>query len=364
MPSQKLEQAQRLLRKSYGIELAVERGGDDLEAAGFDAVAEIIRGSNRIRTYVEARESIDEHDASKLASHWHAVAGLASPPRELVVVAERISSTGARLLAHRGVQYIDLSNGAVHLQFGDVLIDVQPRAAARVPDRTGRTVRESAGMSSTQLFSSKRAQVTVALLTWPRLAALPVRTLALAAGVSTGLAHETVALLHEQGYLTHETLIGPARLLREWGSAYPAGLGSALTLKTYSGDATALTIPPAVEGEVSISGEWAVQKAMRQLPMTVSIYVPSQKQITTLAMSNRWERARDTSATITVRQTFWAVPDEAGALLGGSSIKGVHRAPWPLIYGDLLALGDARLREIAENFASAQIDALERAARA
>lgn len=356
MASDLLERATRVLHQTYDIALTIERDADDVEAAGFDAVAEIRRGGNQTRAYVETRESLDTQTATKVANHWRAVGRSTASPRDLIVVAGRISTAGEHLLADRGVHYLNLSSGAIRLQFGDVLIDVRQgdKRLAPLPRTNKPSATEDTGGTSTQLFSTKRAQVTAALLAWPQLAALPVRRLAHSAGVSTGLAHDTVVLLQEQGHLTRDALVAPERLLREWGAAYPAGLGSALTVKTFDGDATTLTIPQSLQTEVTISGEWAVHEQMRHHPMTVSIYTTSPKYVPPLAMANRWERALGSAQRITVRRTFWDAPDGADAKQpGGATPPKVGQcAPWPLVYGDLLATGDARLREVAEGFAS------------
>ena len=167
-----------------------------------------------------------------------ATAGEAGDPP--LVFTTFVSARSADTFRRAGVQYLDTAGNAwVH--FGDVLIDVRGRPR---PERTTGRPRRSGN-----LFSTGRAQVIFALLTWPHLWDAPQRDLARAAGVSLGQAHNTLALLADAGYASAQRDAARTDLLELWAAAFPTGLAQRLTLATYRGDiATVRGAEPARPG--------------------------------------------------------------------------------------------------------------------
>lgn len=254
----------------------------------------------------------------------------------LLVVGDRVSERSANSFREAGIQYVDAAGNA-YLEFGDVLIDIRGRRAA-VPARSIAMTAEK----STNLFSPRRAQVIFALLAWPELESSGVRDIASAAGVSPGLAHDTLELLERGRYLDGGH---PRRLRRQgslfdyWTAAYPSGLGASLALAQFAGGVDDLR--PVSAQPLFLSGESAVPDLIR--PASLTIYVDELDP--RLPVANRWRA--DGTPNIFVRKRFWSPPADEHKLLSGP-LRGPERAPWQLIYADLMAAGESRQAEAAQ----------------
>lgn len=235
-----------------------------------------------------------------------------------------VSAKSADSFRRVGAQYLD-ATGNAWIQFGEVLIDVRgrPRQADAAP----------LASTSGNLFSSRRAQVVLALLAWPELWHAPQRDLAQAAGVSLGQAHNTLALLAQAGYDRDQRRGGRADLLDLWAAAFPSGLAHRLTLAMYQGKVGPVKKSGAGD-PVAVSGEAAVPDLLRGA--TLTLYVPELDP--RLAILNRWRA--DGEPNIVVRRKFWHDPETPDAAATDRDV-----APWPLVYADLLASDDPRARE-------------------
>lgn len=254
-------------------------------------------------------------------------AGVSGDPLPTLVFTTFVAPKTAEAFRRARVQYLDTAGNA-WVKFGDVLVDVRGRRrpiGARQPART------TAG----NLFSTSRAQVTFALLAWPRLWEAPQRELAHAAGVSLGQAHNALTLLAESGYGPVRARPGQTELLDLWAAAFHTGLAKKLTLATYHGD-TDNVKKLNVDDRVFLSGEGAVADLLR--PATLTLYV--EELDPRLPVVNRWRS--DGPSNIVVRRKFWQAPDNSDAALAG-----VRTAPWPLVYADLVTSDDPRVRSVA-----------------
>ena len=227
-----------------------------------------------------------------------------------------------------GVRYLD-DAGNAWIQFGDVLIDVRGR-----PPTKARTARTRTGGN---LFSSSRAQVVLALLAWPALWNVPQREVARAAGVSLGQAHNTLTLLAQAGYGDDSRRSGRTNLLDLWTAAFPAGLAQRLRLATFHGDVAPLKTSDHVV--VAVSGEAAVSDLLKTATLTLYVSELSPR----LAIANRWRT--DGEPNIVVRRKFWTDPGTPD-----TTAAGIEVAPWPLVYADLLASDDPRVRAAAQEY--------------
>lgn len=263
--------------------------------------------------------------------------GSVSPPAShlpLLVIGDRIDRRNATALREAGIQFVD-TRGNAFITFGNVLIEVQ--------GRTGPAPAEDAGpRQQTNLFSSRRSQVILALLTWPELSTAKVRAVAETAGVSTGQAHDALVRLEEGGFVTPvtRTLDRAAELLDYWTAAYPSGLGRRLELARYHGDPLKPVVRSDADQRIFLSSESAEGTEIAR-PATLTIYLASLDP--SLAVANRWSSSPERIANVFVRRKFWTSP----APDDGSGSAGPRNAPWPLVYADLMATGDARLREVA-----------------
>lgn len=261
--------------------------------------------------------------------------GVAVPAElTLLIASDHISEKTSISLRAAGIQYLDRSGNA-SIRFDDVLVDVRGRKRTSPPE-------PQQHRRATNPFSPRRAQVVSALLTWPRLARATTREIARAAGVSVGQAHETMHMLTESGHLLQNagTLHGLRELLEIWTAAYPTGLGPRLALAAFRDTVGA---PPTGDAanEVWVSGESAVPQLIR--PVTTTLYVESLDPA--LPVTNRWRA--DGPPNVFIRRKFWSVPDDND---DGHRVDGIRLAPWPLVYADLMSSGDARQREVAQEW--------------
>lgn len=278
------------------------------------ADALLTRGRSQQEYAVFVRPSFTLSDAA-----W-----IAEEKGPTLVFTDFMSPRTADALRRARVQYLDTAGNA-SIEFGDVLIDVRGRARPKdvePPPATG------------NLFSTARAQVIFALLAWPQLWQAPHRSLARAADVSVGQAHNTRALLAKAGYDQASGHAGAADLLDLWAAAYPTGLAAKLTRATYSG--TIGPVKPATNDDVLyVSGESAAEDLLR--PATLTLYARGEIN-PRLPIVNRWRS--DGPANVEVRHAFWRAPSGNG--------PGVHTAPWPLVYADLASSNDPRVRQAAQ----------------
>lgn len=263
-------------------------------------------------------------------------AGGSSP---LLVAGPRLHTSSAETLRARGLWYIDGAGNAYLWQQGRLLIDVRGRRSTVSAQPETRSHRlHSDGPRNP--FTPKRAQVVCVLLDAPQLVDAPLRDIAEHAGVSVGMAKETMDTLRTTGFLEHlgsrRRLVRASELLDLWAAAYPGGLGRANRLFIADGDIHDWSAPAGLR--VAISGEQAVPGSIRN-PESLVLYVDTTEARlpADLLIRNRWHR--DPSGNVVIRKLFWHnLPEER-----------VGVAPAALIYADLLASREPRQLEVAHH---------------
>ncbi len=273
------------------------------------------------------------------------VAGRSSSvPYPRLIVGDHISRRSAAAYRGAGIQFVD-ARGNAFITFGSVLVDVQGRTES-VDSSAKAIARDRTSPQPTNLFSPGRAQVILALLAWPELAGGRIREIAHAAGLSVGQTHDALGRLEQAGFLipTSRTLTRKGELLDYWTAAYPAGLGRRLEIAQYHGD---LAREVQSGSPIYLSGESAEGVDIAR-PATLTVYLDGADS--GLPIRNRWSRSPDRKPNIFVRRKFWTSPHPHDE---DSSTK-VHNAPWPLVYADLSATGDARLGEVARTWRNTQ----------
>jgi hypothetical protein len=256
-----------------------------------------------------------------------AAAGADADRRPVFVHANFLAAKSRDALRRAGVHYLDAAGNA-WIEFGDVFIDVRGR-----PRPHGGAPRPRAAGN---LFSAGRAQVVFALLAWPHLWQASQREISAAAGVSVGQVNDTLKLLRDARHGVGGAQPGAVDLLDLWAAAFPAGLAHRLTLATYRGEVGRATV--VADGQVFISGEAAATDLLR--PTSLTIYVADLDP--RLPVVNRWRS--DGEPNIIVRRKFWNAPDVA------DNAPATAEAPWPLVYADLLASDDTRVRSAAKEW--------------
>ena len=328
-----LDSARERLRE-FGIDLEVEPQAPDV---GIDAIVTLSRGGQRQLYGATVKEPMT---VSSLA---HGARGpVLVTPHEPLVLGHRISRRSADAFREAGIQFVD-SLGNAFVTFGNIFVEVQGRAETTLrPVNDAHTVRRH---QPANIFSSRRSQVIMALLTWPKLSTAKVREIATAAGVSTGQAHDAIIQLQDARFLVAESkrLDQIDKLLDLWTAAYPAGLGQTLEIASYHGDpARPINSPP--PGQKFYLSSESAQGSGIVHPMTLTIYLDHMEP--KFPVRNRWNADPGRPANIFVRRKFWTSPyadDEAASADG-------HNAPWPLVYADLIATRDARLNEVAKDW--------------
>ncbi len=325
--------------REFGITLHREPHDAEGRAANvdarIDAVVTLSHAEARARYAVVAKDSMT---LSALAK------GTFPPlPYPLLIVGNRISRRSAAAFRDAGVQFID-ALGNAFLAFGSVRIEVQGRTEATAPDSTSINPIVPPRRPA-NIFSPRRSQVILALLTWPELSAAKVRDIARAAGVSVGQAHDALTQLDQAGFLVPSSpgLVRADELLDYWTAAYPTGLGKRLEVARYHGDPLRPISRPDPDQPLYLSGESAEGTDIAR-PATLTLYIDVLDR--KLPLANRWSSSPDHTPNILVRQKFWTSPrpDEEPLPTKG------RNAPWPLVYADLVATGDARLREVARTW--------------
>lgn len=261
----------------------------------------------------------------------------------ILLVGPRVTERSAERFRALGINYLD-AGGNAFIAFDGVHIDVRGRLRGlSVDDEVGR----SKSRTTVNLFSVKRSQVIFAILSWDELLEAPLRQLATAAGVSLGQVQETLELLTEYGFLDSRRRFVPQgreALIDQWTAAYPLGLGMGRADALFVGEFQDLS---SSENRVYISGEAAVPHLLRA--ETLLLY--SEEVPVDLIRARRWRRAQD-NATVVLRRKFWA--DPRGLQGEPDDEPDVLTAPWLLVYADLMASGDGRQREAAQQLRMAQ----------
>jgi len=240
----------------------------------------------------------------------------------LFVLGDRISPKSAAVFRAEGIYFLDQAGNA-YIRSSGLLLDIRGRTPVVSSER-------NVG-GQVNMFSTKRAQVIFALLSWPLLERQPVRRLAEAAEVSVGSAQETLHLLRDAGYLIGDrghALHKRQELLDRWVAAYRFGVGSSSRARAFAGDVHRFTPAP---GEY-VSGEAALDSVNHE---TLTLYVDRWQP--RLAQTNRWRTDREPN--IFVRPKFWRDPRAQ------STPETPTTAPPLLVYADLLAADESRQRE-------------------
>jgi hypothetical protein len=219
------------------------------------------------------------------------------------------------------IQFVDAAGNAF-LSSGGWHVDVRGRRGHELLRQ--HHVRSE---SAPNLYSAKRAQVVFALLTWPDLLGAPVRVIADHAGVSVGIAQSTTSELRRRA-LWPDDERSKSVLIDGWAAAFPDTLGRSLTIRSLRAEQL-----QAFLGPVLVSGEAAPSAGMR--PTSGVVYVDELS--TELLMMNRWRT--DGPHNLTVRRRFWKGRGHPGG-----------EVPPLLVYGDLRASDDPRIRSVAAEY--------------
>jgi hypothetical protein len=332
--------AQERLRE-FGIALTVEPPGLQASDSGRDAVVTLSREGEREQYAAEVTERMT---LSSLIRSQSAAGSRARAPFPLLVIGDRVGQRSAAAFRDAGIQFVD-ALGNASISFGGVLVEVQGRTGS-VAHRS-LVPHDAVSRPPANIFSSRRAQVILALLTWPELATAKIRDIAEAAGVSVGQAHDTVGQLQQTGFIVPDSkrLERVDELLDLWTAAYPTGLGRQLETAKFHGDPSRPVSGLRADQSCYLSSESALGSGVVR-PATLTVYLDDLNR--RLPALNRWDASPDRPPNIFVRRKFWTSPHTEQE----RPASGDRNAPWRLVYADLMSTRDARLSEVARSWRS------------
>ena len=305
-----------------GIPVRVTKHAPELNGQRVDALVRIGQGKAAVTYAAEVKRGLRPatlgpilHQIDRLKTRALLVADYVTPP-----LAEKLKDRGVAFLDAAGNGYIDQPPLFVWVK------------GERLPEEP------VAGPVTGRAFQASGLKVIFALLCNPEWAAWPYREIGRLAGVAHGTVGWVMTELPKLGFVG--TITGTRRLLqrelllKQWVEAYARTLRPKLALGRYRTEMNRwwTEFNPQEYGLV-LGGEPAAERLTQYLrPETVTIYGarPDPRFLLDFRM-----RA-DPEGPVEVLKRFWNFEGEDAAV-----------APLPLVYADLLAIGDARCLETA-----------------
>ncbi len=246
-----------------------------------------------------------------------------------LLIADYVTPPMAETLKARGIAFLDAAGNA-YVDQPPVLVWVKGERPPHQP---------VAGRETWRAFRPSGLKVVFALLCHPEWIEQPYRDIAKRAGVAHGTVGGVVADLYELRFIAEidgtRRLLQPERLLRQWAEAYARTLRPKLLLGRYQavpGRWWAELAPQ--EYGMLLGGEPAAEKLTRHLrPETITLY--GRKAEPRLLLD--YKLRPDPEGSVELVKRFWAFETDDEAVV-----------PLPLIYADLLMIGDARCIETAD----------------
>lgn len=244
-----------------------------------------------------------------------------------LLVADYVTPPLAEELRKRGVEFIDAAGNAF-LNQPPLLVWIKGQRPRQ------RVVEPKEGRA----FTASGLQVLFALLCRPGIVGRPYREIAQLAGVAHGTIGWVMGDLLQNGFLAkvggRRRLLQAERLLQDWAPAYARILRPKLHLGRFRADVKTdiAGIDPGPYGYV-LGGEVAEARLTQHLrPATLTLYGPgiNKRLVVDLRLTP------DPEGNVELLRRFWNFDTEPAGV-----------APLPLVYADLLALGDPRCVEAA-----------------
>jgi hypothetical protein len=299
------------------VQLEPQRG-----AARADALVRVRYGDQEILYAAEVKREIRP---AMLGAVTQQLAHLGQPA---LLVTNYVTPPLADALKERGIAFLDAAGNA-YLKHLPLLIWVKGQRPQKLITAN----------VTTRTFNPSGLQVIFPLLCHPEWADRPYREIAQMATVAHGTVGWVLAELPKLGFMAEiggkRRLLQPERLLQQWIEAYARTLRPRLLLGRYHADQLDWykTLDLGKYGYV-LGGEPAAARLTHHLrPGTVTLY--GQKVEPRLLLDQRLRP--DPQGMVEILRRFWKF-DYDDQLL----------TPLPLIYADLLAIGDARCLETAK----------------
>lgn len=322
---QNLLEAAIIAAQQLGLGIDVVQLEPQLGAARADALIRVRYGDQEVLYAAEVKRGIRP---ATIGAVTQQLAHLGQPA---LLVTNYVTPPLADALKERGIAFLDEAGNA-YLNHPPLLVWVKgqrPNQKLNPPNVTTRT------------FNPGGLQVIFSLLCHPEWADRSYREIAQMAGVAHGTVGWVLAELPKLGFMAEvggkRRLLQPERLLQQWVEAYARALRPRLLLGRFHADQLDWhkTIDPGKYGYL-LGGEPAAARLTQHLrPGTVTLY--GQKVEPRLLLDQRLRL--DPQGRVEILRRFWKF-DYDDQLV----------TPLPLIYADLLAIGDARCLETAKLF--------------
>lgn len=309
--------------RRLGIDIEIAQLEHKLNDQRFDALVRIGRG-RQARTYVaEVKKGLRP---ATLGAALHQLEGTGRPP---LLIADYVTPPLAETLKARGVAFLDTA--------GNAFVDQPP---LYVWVKGEKPQEQTMGKEGTgRAFQASGLKVLFALLCHPEWIEQPYREIATLAGVAHGTVGWVMAELPELGFVANvadrRRLLQPELLLKQWAEAYARTLRPKLFVGRYRTDKQQWwTKLKPHNYEVLLGGEPAAQHVTKYLrPETVTLYGAKAEPRLLLDYKLR----PDPKGPVEILKKFW-----------NFKTHGKNVVPLPLIYADLLIIGDARCLEVAD----------------
>ncbi|MBE0582638.1 MAG: hypothetical protein IH612_02625 [Desulfofustis sp.] len=252
-----------------------------------------------------------------------------------LLITDYVNPRQAERLKNAGVEFLD--------RCGNGYLNQPPLYYYVTGHRPDKLV--SPGNRTPRLFNKSGLRVVYALLCDQELVSGTFREIAALAGVSLGTLHIVLKDLEAAGFLVTlpgggRSLVRTRHLVERWVTAYPEGLRPKIARGTFRCASFADLITQDLPAGFFWGGDVAARRLTGTLrPETGIIYC----QTAPVELIKEKRLYRDPAGTIDLYDAFW----RAGGAEGGNHEQAGVVHPL-LVYADLLASGDARNVEVAQ----------------
>lgn len=294
----------------------------DLAPADLDAAVELKVGGKTLAYGVEVKRNLRPQALA------HALYQLNRQKGKALLVADYITPPMAEQLREAEVQFIDTAGNA-YLKDPRFYVWVKGQKPIEAP---------MAAQPTGRAFQRTGLQVLFVLLCRPAAVNLPYRELAELAGVAHGTVGWVMPELPKLGFVVEvnkkRRLHNGERLLRQWVDAYIRRLRPRLTLGKYRAqDLKWVEDVDAANYGYQMGGEPAAARITHNLrPGTATFYGT---QVNTRLLAD-YRLRPDPGGEVEIAERFWNFDGEQALV------------PDVLVYADLIATGDARCQDIAD----------------
>lgn len=288
------------------------------------------------RTYaVEVRKGLRP---ATLGAALHQIEQAGKPP---LLITDYVTPPLAEKLKARNIAFLDAAGNA-YINQPPIFVWIKGERPDEKP---------MADKITGRAFQASGLKVLFALLCHPEWVAEPYREIARLAGVAHGTVGWVMADLPGLGFVAEingeRRLLQPELLLKRWAEAYARTLRPKLIMGRFHTDQTRwwADLNPA-KYDLLFGGEVAAERLTHVLrPETITFY--GEKTDPRLLIEHKLQQ--DPDGPIEILQRFWAftTPEK-------------DTTPYPLIYADLLNIGDARCLEAADIIYEKIVDGFKR----